>query len=76
MKEVAEVQRLFATDNIRIATFLFSLIGAMWTLTDRLKDKMDARFDKIESRLDRIDARFDSFGERIAINEARLNDRE
>ena len=38
MKEVAEVQRLFATDNIRIATFLFFLIGAMWTLTNRLKD--------------------------------------
>ena len=38
MKEAAEVQRLFATDNIRIATFLFSLIGAMWTLTNRLED--------------------------------------
>lgn len=76
MKEVAEVQRLFATDNIRIATFLFSLIGAMWTLTNRLEDKIDARFDKVESRLDGIDARFDSFGERIAVNEARLNGKE
>ncbi|MDE3257685.1 MAG: hypothetical protein OYM47_07635 [Gemmatimonadota bacterium] len=67
------IGKIFSADNIRMAVFLFTLIGAMWTLTNRLEDKMDARFDKIETRLDRIDTRLDSFGERIAKNEARLD---
>ncbi len=67
------IGKIFIADNIRRAVFLFTLTGAMWTLANRLEDKMDARFDKIESRLDRIDTRLDSFGERIAKNDARLD---
>ncbi len=67
------IGKIFSADNIRMAVFLFTLTGAMWTLTNRLEGRMDARFDKIEARLDRIDTRLDSFGEHIAKNEARLD---
>ncbi|MCE2440506.1 MAG: hypothetical protein J4F39_13900 [Candidatus Latescibacteria bacterium] len=74
----------FSADNIRMATFLFLLIGAMWTLSsnlenrltqriDRLEDTMNNRFKEIDDRLNKIDTRLDSFGERIAKNEARIN---
>lgn len=73
------IRKILNNDSFRMATFLVTLIGAMWTLTTRLEDRMsarfdmvDARFDKIETRLDRIDSRLNSFGERIAKNEARL----
>ncbi len=81
------ISRIFNADNIRIVVFLATLVGAMWTLTsrledrltqriDRLEDKMDARFDKVDARFERIETRLDSFGERIAKNEARLDDAE
>ena len=74
----------FSADNIRMATFLFLLIGAMWTLSsnlenrltqriDRLEDTMNDRFKEIDDRLNKIDSRLDSFGERIAKNEAKIN---
>ena len=74
----------FSADNIRMATFLFLLIGATWTLTsnlenrltqriDGLEDTMNDRFKEIDDRLNKIDSRLDSFGERIAKNEAKIN---
>lgn len=73
------IRKILNNDSFRMATFLVTLIGAMWTLGTRLEDRMnvrfdkvDARFDRIETRLDRIDSRLNSFGERIAKNETRL----
>ena len=73
------IRKILNNDSFRMATFLVTLIGAMWTLTSRLEDRMnarfdkvDARFDKIETRLDKFDSRLNSFGERIAKNEARM----
>ena len=72
--------KFLSADNIRIAVFLITLIGAMWTLTSRLEDRLTQRIDRLEDKMemkfDKIDARLDSFGERIARNEARLNDKE
>ena len=70
--------KFFSADNLRVATLLFFLLGAMWALNVRLEDRLTKRIDKLEEnmndRFEKIDARLDSFGERIAKNEARLDD--
>ncbi len=69
--------KFFSADNLRVATLLFFLLGAMWALNVRLEDRLTKRIDKLEEnmndRFEKIDARLDSFGERIAKNEARLD---
>lgn len=78
----------FNAENLRMVTFLFVLIGAMWTLTsslenrlthrinnleNRLTQRIDRLEDKMNNRFERVEKRLDSFGERIAKNEARLD---
>ncbi len=74
------IRKILNNDHFQLVTFLFLLIGAMWTLTTRLEDRMNARFDKVDERFDKIETqlseinkRLNSFGERIAKNEARLD---
>ena len=80
--------RFFSGDNLRMATLLFLLLGAMWALNTRLENRLTQQINSLESRItqridrlednmngrfEKIETRLDSFGERIAKNEARLN---
>ena len=81
------MKSLFNAENLRMATFLFVLTGAMWTLTsslenrlthriNNLEDRLTQRIDRLEdtmnNRFEKVEKRLDSFGERIAKNETRL----
>ena len=76
--------RFFSGDNLRMATFLFLLLGAMWALNVRIEQQINNLEGRITQRIDRlednmnnrfkeIEKRLNSFGERIAKNEERLD---
>lgn len=74
--------KIFNEDNMRLVLLLLAIRGLLWNFSsginqriDRLEDKMETKFDTVDRKLERIDARLDSFGERIAANEAKLDEK-
>ena len=74
--------RIFNEENMRLVLSLLAIRGLLWNFSsginqriDRLEDKMETKFDTVDGKLERIDARLDSFGERIAANEAKLDEK-
>lgn len=67
----------FCADNIRMATFLFLLIGAMWTLTSNLENRLTQRIDRLEDtmndRFKEIDVRFKEIDDRLDKIDTRLD---